>query len=68
MFDVDGALVGYSGLAPEPLIELIAATRRGAVLHEPVVRPLDSRATAGPDWRELFKGIYLKRTLTIWGL
>jgi 4-hydroxy-tetrahydrodipicolinate synthase len=30
MFDVDGALVGYSGLAPEPLIELIAATRRGA--------------------------------------
>lgn len=25
MFDVDGALVGYGGLAPEPLIELIAA-------------------------------------------
>lgn len=44
------------------------ATRRGAVLREPVVRPLDSRATAGSDWRELFKGIYLKRTLTIWGL
>ena len=25
MFDVDGALVGYGSLAPEPLIELIAA-------------------------------------------
>ena len=25
MFDVDGALVGYGGLAPEPLIELIEA-------------------------------------------
>jgi 4-hydroxy-tetrahydrodipicolinate synthase len=25
MFDVDGALVGYGGLAPEPLIELIKA-------------------------------------------
>lgn len=27
MFDVDGALVGYGGLTPEPLIELIAAGR-----------------------------------------
>ena len=45
-----------------------SATRRGAVLREPVVRPLDSRATARSDWRELFKGIYLKRTLMIWGL
>jgi hypothetical protein len=25
MFDVDGALVGYGGLTPEPLIEMIAA-------------------------------------------
>ncbi|MEU2282996.1 dihydrodipicolinate synthase family protein [Streptomyces sp. NPDC013178] len=25
MFDVDGALVGYGGLAPEPLVELISA-------------------------------------------
>jgi 4-hydroxy-tetrahydrodipicolinate synthase len=25
MFDVDGLLVGYGGLAPEPLLELIAA-------------------------------------------
>jgi 4-hydroxy-tetrahydrodipicolinate synthase len=28
MFDVDGALVGYGGLAPEPLVELIDAGRR----------------------------------------
>jgi len=45
-----------------------SATRRGAVLAEPVVRPIDPRSTARSDWRELFKGIYLKRTLTIWGL
>ena len=44
------------------------ATRRGTVLREPVVRPLDSKASAGSDWRELFKGIYLKRTFMIWGL
>jgi MFS transporter, putative metabolite:H+ symporter len=44
------------------------ATRRGAVLREPVVRPVDSMATAPSDWRELFKGIYLKRTFMIWGL
>jgi putative MFS transporter len=44
------------------------ATRRGMVLREPVVRALDPKATARSDWRELFKGIYLKRTLTIWGL
>jgi MFS transporter, putative metabolite:H+ symporter len=45
-----------------------SATRRGVVLAKPVVRPIDPRATARSDWRELFKGIYLKRTLTIWGL
>lgn len=45
-----------------------SATRRGAVLREPVVRPVDPKATARSDWRDLFKGIYLKRTLTIWGL
>ena len=44
------------------------ATRRGVVLREPVVRPVDPRAIARSDWRELFQGIYLKRTLTIWGL
>jgi len=45
-----------------------SATRRGLILVKPVVRPIDPRATARSDWRELFKGIYLKRTLTIWGL
>jgi MFS transporter, putative metabolite:H+ symporter len=44
------------------------ATRHGATLRQPVVRPVDPRATARSDWRELFRGIYLKRTLTIWGL
>lgn len=43
-------------------------TKRGVALPEPVVRPIDPKATAKSDWRELFKGIYLKRTLTIWSL
>jgi putative MFS transporter len=45
-----------------------SARRRGAVLSEPVVRPVDVKATARSDWRELFRGIYLKRTLMVWGL
>ncbi len=45
-----------------------SAERSGAVLREPVVRPISSQATARSDWRELFTGIYLKRTLMIWGL
>src|SRR4051794_937176 len=45
-----------------------SATRRGVMLAKPVLRPIDLRATARSDWRELFRGIYLKRTLTIWGL
>jgi putative MFS transporter len=45
-----------------------SATQRGAVLREPVVHPIEAKATARSDWRELFKGIYLKRTLMIWGL
>jgi putative MFS transporter len=54
----------------EAVVKLLedSATRRGVVLAKPVVRPIDPRATARSDWRELFKGIYLKRTLTIWGL
>ncbi|RAI44864.1 MFS transporter [Rhodoplanes roseus] len=43
-------------------------TKRGGVLPAPVVRPVDPKATAQSDWRELFRGIYLKRTLTIWAL
>jgi MFS transporter, putative metabolite:H+ symporter len=45
-----------------------SATQRGAVLREPVVRPVEAKAPVRSDWRELFKGIYLKRTLMIWGL
>jgi putative MFS transporter len=44
------------------------ATKRGLTLPEPVVRPLDPKATVRSDWHELFKGIYLKRTFTIWGM
>ena len=43
-------------------------TRRGVVLPEPVVRPIDPNAPTPTDWRELFRGIYLKRSLTIWVL
>jgi MFS transporter, putative metabolite:H+ symporter len=42
------------------------ATKHGQVLPAPVVRPIDPRATAPTKWRELFKGIYRKRTFTIW--
>lgn len=45
-----------------------SATQRGVVLPEPVMRPIDPAATARSDWRDLFRGIYLKRTLMIWGL
>jgi putative MFS transporter len=45
-----------------------SATRRVAVLPDPIVRAVDARPPAQSDWRELFKGIYLERTLMIWGL
>jgi putative MFS transporter len=44
------------------------AIKEGKPLADPVVRPVDRKATAASDWRELFKGIYLKRTLMIWVL
>ena len=44
------------------------AVKQGKPLPEPVVRPVDPKATAKSDWRELFRGIYLKRTLMIWVL
>ncbi|KAI5913285.1 MFS transporter [Thauera sp. 2A1] len=54
----------------EAVVQLLEndVTRRGGVLREPAVKPLDPRATAKSDWRELFQGIYRKRTFTIWGL
>jgi MFS transporter, putative metabolite:H+ symporter len=45
-----------------------SATARGIALPPPVVRPADPQANTQSDWRELFRGIYLKRTLTIWAL
>lgn len=44
------------------------AVREGKPLPDPIERPVDARATARSDWKELFRGIYLKRTLMIWGL
>src|SRR6185312_13833317 len=44
------------------------AVKEGKTLTEPVVRPIDPKATARSDWRELFQGLYLKRTLMIWAL
>jgi 4-hydroxy-tetrahydrodipicolinate synthase len=43
MFDVDGALVGYGGLAPEPLVELIAAGKakdypRARAIHDKLLQ------------------------------
>ncbi|MGP3958020.1 dihydrodipicolinate synthase family protein [Nonomuraea sp. 3N208] len=40
MFDVDGALVGYGGLAPEPLVEFIAA---GKAKDYPRAREIHNR-------------------------
>ncbi len=44
------------------------AVKEGKPLPEPVVARIDPNATARSDWRELFRGIYLKRTLMIWVL
>ncbi len=53
MFDVDGALVGYGSLAPEPLIEMIAAGKakdyaRARAIHDrllPVTRTVYHRGS-----------------------
>jgi len=53
MFDVDGALVGYGSLAPEPLIEMIAAGKakdypRARAVHDrllPVTRTVYHRGS-----------------------
>ncbi|MFI1338312.1 MFS transporter [Streptomyces sp. NPDC020845] len=44
------------------------ATRQGLPLPEPTIRPVDTKSAARSGWRELFGGIYLKRTLMIWVL
>ena len=40
----------------------------GMVLPEPAPQPANAQAMAKSRWGELFEGIYLKRTLTIWCL
>jgi 4-hydroxy-tetrahydrodipicolinate synthase len=53
MFDVDGALVGYGSLTPEPLIELIAAGKakdypKARAIHDkllPVTRTVYHRGS-----------------------
>ncbi|PZQ50857.1 MAG: MFS transporter [Rhodovulum sulfidophilum] len=44
-----------------------SAEARGATLAEPVPVPVRTKPTAS-NWRELFQGIYRKRTLTIWAM
>ncbi|MGI5132303.1 MFS transporter [Pseudonocardia sp. CA-107938] len=44
------------------------AVKEGKPLPEPVAAPVDAQPTAASNWRELFRGIYRKRTLMIWGL
>ncbi|MGI6873682.1 MFS transporter [Amycolatopsis sp. 3B14] len=43
------------------------AVKEGKPLPEPVARPVTAAAT-GAGWRDLFRGIYLKRTLMLWAL
>ncbi|MCA7011095.1 MFS transporter [Dickeya dadantii] len=42
--------------------------RRGGTLPEPVIRPTGGASVLRQGWRELFSGIYRKRTFTIWAL
>jgi putative MFS transporter len=44
------------------------AVKQGHVLAEPAARPVDPKVKTRSDWRELFQGIYRKRTLMIWVL
>jgi len=44
------------------------ALKAGHTLAEPIVRPVDPKATTRTNWRELFSGIYKKRTFMIWAL
>ncbi|WP_027928965.1 MFS transporter [Amycolatopsis thermoflava] len=43
------------------------AVKEGKPLPDPVPRPVTAPAT-GAGWRDLFRGIYLKRTLMLWAL
>ncbi|MEH4661103.1 MFS transporter [Phytobacter diazotrophicus] len=41
---------------------------RGGTLDEPIIRKFQQASAHKKGWRELFSGIYLKRTLMLWGL
>lgn len=61
MFDVDGALVGYGGLAPEPLIELIAA---GKAQDYPAARAIHDRLL--PVTRNVYhRGSHMEGTVAL---
>jgi putative MFS transporter len=45
-----------------------SALARGGTLPEPVLRPVDVNAGKRTSWRELFTGIYRRRTFMIWGI
>ena len=65
MFDVDGALVGYGGLAPEPLIELIKA---GKARDYKAARAIHDRLL--PVTRTVYhRGSHMEGTVALkWGL
>ncbi len=44
------------------------AIKSGKTLPEPVVKEINPQGMAKTDWRELFRGIYRKRTFTLWGM
>ncbi|MBF1880008.1 MFS transporter [Acinetobacter baumannii] len=44
------------------------AIKSGKTLAEPVVKEINPQGMAKTDWRELFRGIYRKRTFTLWGM
>lgn len=44
------------------------AVRHGHTLAEPVVKPVSTAIGDRTNWRELFRGVYLKRTLLLWAL
>src|SRR5436190_7034421 len=61
MFDVDGALVGYGGIAPEPLIELIAA---GKAKDYPKARAIHDRLL--PVTRNVYhRGSHMEGTVAL---
>lgn len=46
----------------------VGAIKSGKTLPEPVVKEINPQGMAKTDWRELFRGIYRKRTFTLWGM